>query len=60
MKQYTRTEFIKILKTNNFEYTRNNGSHSIFTNSQGKHISVPLKIRSVIARRLIRENKLKT
>lgn len=59
MKQYTSKEFIKIVEKNGFHYNRHNGGHSIYTNDKGRHISIPKKIESVIARRLIKENNLK-
>ena len=58
MKQYTRKEFITILKKNGFYYARYKGSHSIFINDKGRHISVPYNLECVIARRLIKENNL--
>ena len=58
MKQYTRKEFIAILKKNGFYYARYKGSHSIFINDKGRHISVPYNLECVIARRLIKENNL--
>lgn len=59
MKQYTHKEFIKLVERNGFRYNRCNGSHSIYMNNEGKHISVPKNLECVIARRLIKENKLK-
>ena len=58
MRQYTQRAFIKIVEKNGFHYNRCNGSHAIYVNDKGNHISVPLRIASVIARRLIRENNL--
>ena len=58
MKQYTRKEFITRLKKNGFYYARYKGSHSIFINDKGRHISVPYNLECVIARRLIKENNL--
>lgn len=58
MKQWTRNEFCKMIESNGFYYSRNNGSHSIYINKDGRHISVPLRISSVIALRLIKENNL--
>lgn len=58
MKQWSRNDFIKMLERNGYSYSRNNGSHSIYV-KKGKHITVPLRIRAVIARRLIKENNLK-
>ena len=46
-----------MLERNGYSYSRNNGSHSIYV-KDGKHITVPLRIRAVIARRLIKENNL--
>lgn len=58
MKQYTAKEFIKIVKKNGFKYSRSSGSHSIFTNEKGRHISIPKNLECVIAQRLIKENNL--
>jgi predicted RNA binding protein YcfA (HicA-like mRNA interferase family) len=60
MKQYTIKEFIKILVYNNFHLVRTKGSHYIYYNNNGKHISVPRVLNSCIARRLIKENNLIT
>lgn len=59
MKQYTSKEFIKIVKSNGFKYNRTSGSHFIYINDKGRHISIPKKLECVIARRLIKENNLK-
>ena len=58
MRQYTSREFIKIVEFNGFHYNRHNGDHAIYLNEKGRHISIPLKLKSVIARRLIKENNL--
>lgn len=58
MKQCTLREFIKILKFNGFHYDRCNGSHAIYMNDKGGHISVPKRLKCVIALRLIKENNL--
>lgn len=58
MKQYTQTEFIRIVKRNGFLYKRPSGDHAIYINNKGRHISIPYKLESVIARRLIKENNL--
>lgn len=58
MRQYTQREFIRVVKYNGYSYNRHNGDHAIYT-KDGKHISIPGKLKSVIAMRLIRENKLK-
>ena len=59
MKQYTHRDFMKILKKNEFSLDRTKGSHSIYTNDKGNHISIPQTLACVIARRLIKENNLK-
>lgn len=59
-KQYTRREFIKIVESKGFYYNRCNGSHSIYINNEGRHISIPKNIKDVIIRRLIKENNLDT
>ena len=58
MRQYTQTEFIRIMQRSGFLYNRCNGSHLIYINNKGRHISVPHKLNSTIARRLIKENNL--
>ena len=58
MRQYTRREFVKLVRRNGFEYTRSHGSHDIYYKKEGRHISIPQTLVDVIARRLIRENKL--
>ncbi len=58
MKQYTQREFIKIVEQEGFQYKRHNGSHAIYVNNKGKHISIPQNLKSVIACRLIKENNL--
>lgn len=58
MKQWTHDEFCKMAEKNGFYYMRNNGSHSIYVNEQGHHMSIPLNLACVIARRLIKENNL--
>lgn len=60
MRQYTSREFIKIVEKNGFHYSRHNGSHAIYINDDGRHISIPRNLECVIARRLIKENNLKT
>ena len=57
MKQYTQRTFIKIVQKNGYTYSRHNGDHAIYV-KDGKHISIPHKLVCVIARRLIKENKL--
>ena len=58
MKQYTSREFIRIVEKNGFHYDRHNGSHAIYVNDEGRHISIPQNLECVIARRLIKENNL--
>lgn len=58
MKQYTRREFVKLVRQNGFEYKRSNGGHDLYYNNRGRHISIPQTLVDVIARRLIRENNL--
>ena len=58
MRQFTHREFVRIVVANGFYYDRHNGDHAIYLNERGRHISIPLKLESVIARRLIKENNL--
>lgn len=59
MKQWTHREFIKLVESNGYFLKRYKGSHYIYENNKGRHISIPIYLSSVIARRLIKENKLK-
>lgn len=58
MKQYTRREFVKLVRQNGFEYVRSKGGHDIYYNKEGIHITIPQTLVDVIARRLIKENNL--
>ena len=58
MRQWNRKEFIRMVEKNGYHYVRNNGSHSIYMNDEGKHITIPLRIEAPIAKRLIKENNL--
>lgn len=58
MIQYTQKEFIRIVEKNGFYFNRRSGGHSIYTNKDGRHISIPTRLECVIARRLIKENNL--
>lgn len=60
MRQYTHREFVKICVANGFHYDRTSGDHAIYVNDKGRHISIPMKLVNVIARRLIKENNLET
>jgi predicted RNA binding protein YcfA (HicA-like mRNA interferase family) len=59
MKQYTQREFIRIIRRNGYTFNRHSGDHAIYVRD-GRHLSIPQKLNSVIARRLIRENNLIT
>ena len=59
MKQWTHKEFVKLVENNGYFLKRCKGSHCIYKNNKGRHISIPIHLSSVIARRLIKENKLK-
>ena len=58
MKQWTHDEFCRMAERNGYYFMRSNGSHSIYVNSEGHHMSIPYKLACVIARRLIKENNL--
>lgn len=58
MKQWTNKEFTKVLHMNGFYFDRWNGSHSIYVNIKGNHISVPKSMSAPVIRRLIKENNL--
>lgn len=58
MRQFTSKEFKRIVELNGFHYDRHSGGHAIYVNSEGRHISIPNTLESVIALRLIKENNL--
>lgn len=60
MLEWTVDDFVRMLKRNGYTLAKGKGkgSHSIYINDKGNHISVPLRIKAVIARRLIKENNL--
>lgn len=59
MKQWTKKDYCRMLEKNGYFYDRKGkGSHSIYTNSSGSHITVGKTINPCIARRIIKENKL--
>ena len=58
MRQFTQREFVKILNSNGFYCARHSGGHSIYTNENGIHISIPKTLKSVIALRLIKQYNL--
>lgn len=60
MKQFTHREFVRVVVANGFYNNRQSGDHAIYLNEKGRHISIPLKLKSVIAARLIKENNLVT
>lgn len=58
MKQITFKQLTNILLNNGYTLKRINGSHHIFYNDEQKHITVPKDLKSVIALRIIKQNKL--
>jgi predicted RNA binding protein YcfA (HicA-like mRNA interferase family) len=58
MKQWTHEEFCRMAGKNGFQHMRSAGSHSIYVNNVGHHMSIPKNLSCVIARRLIKENNL--
>lgn len=60
MQQFKFRDFYKLLNSNGYYLNRTNGSHAIFVNHNGMHISIPLarEIKSVIALRLIKQYNL--
>lgn len=58
MRQFTKRQFVRIVESNGYCYSRTNGSHSIYVNNHGNHISIPKSMNMCITRRLIKENNL--
>ena len=59
MQQYTIKEFKEILYKNKYVFNRQKGGHLIYI-KDGIHISVPRKLKSVIALKLIKQYNLIT
>lgn len=51
---------MKIVEKNGFQYKRHSGSHAIYMDVNGRHMSIPKNLECVIAHRLIKENNLNT
>lgn len=58
MKQISREDFLKILRKNDYKYVRSKGSHFIYENPDGNHITISLNLKSIVYQRLIKENNL--
>lgn len=58
MKQISKEDFSKILKRNGYKYIRCKGSHFVYENDKGNHITISLHLKSVVMQRLIKENNL--
>ena len=58
MKTWKKTEILRVLTLNGFVLDRYNGSHSIFTHSDGRVISLPRSMNPCIIQRLVKENNL--
>ena len=57
---YNKRDIFRILKDNGFAFHHQNGSHAIFKNDKGQHISIGLcKCNKMVMRRLIKENNLR-
>lgn len=57
MQQFTINNFHKILLNNGFNFDRQKGGHLIYIKN-GIHVSVPRKLKSVIALKLIKQQNL--
>lgn len=59
MKQWTKKSFLTLLKKNGYFFARTGkGTHAIYSNSSGQHITVSKSINSCLARRIIKEHNL--
>jgi len=59
MKRYTKFEFNRILVSNGFVLERQSGGHLIYKRNNTETCVIPQVIQEPIARRLIKEHKLK-
>lgn len=59
MREVTYKECQLILKHNGFFLDHHSGSHAIYKNERGKHISIKVgKVNACVWRRLVKENSL--
>lgn len=57
---YNKRDIIIILKNNGFVFHHQTGSHAIYKNKKGEHITIGLcKCNKMVMRRLIKEHNLK-
>lgn len=56
LREYKIYDIINLLKSNNYKLMRQHGSHQIWLNDKGNHVSVPvLKLNRALASRLVKE-----
>lgn len=59
MKQYTNSQFRKILRKNGWYFSRQGkGDHSIYVNDAGDTMSVPIRLKPIITMGLIKRYNL--
>ena len=59
MRQWPKKDYCRMLERNVYHYDREGkGSHSIYTNHEGIHITVSKDINPCVARRIIKEHNL--
>lgn len=59
MREVTYKECQLILKYNGFHFDHQSGSHAIYKNERGKHISIKVdSVNACVWRRLVKENNL--
>ena len=58
-RSYNKRDVLKMLKKNGYSLVRQSGSHSIFENHKGDHLTVKLSsFNPMIFQRLVKENNL--
>lgn len=58
-RSHNRREIQKLLKKNGYKLVRQSGSHSIYENDEGQHLTIKLTHHnSIIFQRLVKENNL--
>lgn len=51
-------QFSKVLKANRYVLSHYSGSHAIFKNQKGTHITVPIHPNPIVLQRLVKEFEL--
>lgn len=58
MKQWNLKMLIKVVENNGYHFNRYSGSHMIYRNNNGYHISIPRNLKCITAQKLVKKYNL--